>query len=94
MAWCILLSIFHYQNNLFIHKEFIQMSDRCFNTLQEQNNKNTYFNCLLAYNFVKMTVPPRIQTQGDNIPVEHTNHSPKSLSELINTTYIIIRQFA
>ncbi len=33
--------------NLFIHKEFIQMSDWSFNTLQEQNNKNTHFNCLL-----------------------------------------------
>ncbi len=45
MAWCTLLSVFHYQNNLFIHKEFIQMSDRCFNTLQEQNNKNINFKC-------------------------------------------------
>ncbi len=33
--------------HLFIHKEFIQMSDRCFNTLQEQNNKITHFNSLL-----------------------------------------------
>ncbi len=41
-----------------------------------------------------MTASPRIQTQGDSIPVEHTNHSPKSLGGSINTIYIIIRQFA
>ncbi len=50
--------------HLFIHKEFIQMSDRCFNTLQEQSNKNTH---IVYYNFVKMTASPRIRTQGDSI---------------------------
>ncbi len=41
-----------------------------------------------------MTASPRIRTQGDSITVEHTNHSPKPLGESINTTYVIIRQFA
>ncbi len=41
-----------------------------------------------------MTASPRIQTQGDNIPVEHINHSPKSLGRSTNTTYVIMRQFA
>ncbi len=41
-----------------------------------------------------MTASPMIRTQGDSIPVQHTNHSPKSLGGSINTTYVIIRQFA
>ncbi len=67
------------------------MSDRCFN----YKNRTIKTHILIVYyNFVKMTASPRIQTQGDSIPVEHTNHSPKSLGRLINTTYVIIRQFA
>ncbi len=34
---------------------------------------------IVYYNFMNMTVSPRIRTQGDNIPVKHTNYSPKSL---------------
>ncbi len=41
-----------------------------------------------------MTASPRIRTQGDSIPVEHTIHSPKWLGETLNTTYFIIRLFA
>ncbi len=41
-----------------------------------------------------MTDSPMIQTQGDSIPVEHTNHSPKSLGGSTNKTYVIIHQFA
>ncbi len=53
------------------------MSDRCFNTLQEQNNKNKHY-----YNFVKIIASPRIRTQGNSIPVANTNHSPKSLGSI------------
>ncbi len=68
------------------------MSDRCFNTLQEQNNKTHISN--VYYNYMKISALSRIQTQGDSIPVEQTNHSPKSHGGLTNTKYAIMRQFA
>ncbi len=82
------MSIFHYQNNLFTKSSFRCQTD--VSTLYK-NNKNIYFNCLLAYNFGKMTASPSIRTQGVSIPVEHINHSPKSLGGSPKTTYIIIR---
>ncbi len=71
-----LLSIFHYQNNTYLFtKSSICQTD--VSTLQEQNNKTHIL--IVYYNFVKMTASPRIRTQGDSIPVEHTNHSPNHL---------------
>ncbi len=55
--------------HLFIHKELIQMSDRCFNTLQEQNNKNTVgeaFDCKdLICNW--MSEPPGCRLEHNTI---------------------------